>query len=74
MNSSTLEESVGIVGTYWKDGKRKAEAGGVVEGDWALALLVMGIERFVFDGCRGDSNCEGGESVGENDELVSMTL
>lgn len=49
-SASTLGESVGIVGMYWKDGRRKADAGGVCAEEGvgsSLPDLVIGIDRLV---------------------------
>ena len=70
MKDSMLAESVGMVGTYWKEGRRKADAGSEV----GSPEPAMGIERLVFDGSRGESFCEGGDAVGWMEVLVRRTL
>ena len=63
VRSSTLDESVGMVGMYWKDGSRKAEADGVDSGIIDISLLP--------DLAIDSAGCV---EVGANDELVSNTL
>ena len=75
--ASTPWGSVGIVGTYWKDGSRNADAGGVGSGGCGDALppdLAIGTERCVEDGSREVSLWLGGEVVGAKEEFVSITL
>lgn len=49
IRASTLAGSVGIVGTYWKDGSRKAEAGDVesTAEKGSLPDLASDTDRFV---------------------------
>ena len=59
IRASTLAESVGIVGMYWKDGNRKADAGGIVSDVGSCSLLpdlVVGMDRLVDVGAVGDSS------------------
>lgn len=75
--ASTLDESVGTVGTYWNDGSRKADAGSVGSAEGAgspLPDLATGTDLLVDVGSRGLSLCDAGDSVDGNEALVSMTL
>ena len=48
IRASTLDESVGIVGTYWNDGSRNADTGGVDSvgcGGSSVPDLALGIDR-----------------------------
>lgn len=76
MRASTLAASVGIVGTYWKEGSKKAEAGDVASTVEKCSLpdLAVGMDRFVDVDSSGLSCWYGGDSVGSKDEFVIITL
>jgi len=79
-NASTAVDSVGMLGTYWKLGKRKADAGGASEESWSRATAgslpgsETGIEREADGGWDGRAFWCVGDSVGGKEELVSMML
>jgi hypothetical protein len=76
-NASTPLSSVGILGTYWKLGKRKADAGPVLGTSWGTMSgsepgLAAGSVFGFCAGCVDDSASMKG--VGGKDELMTDTL
>jgi len=78
--ASTEVDSVGMVGTYWKLGRRKAEADGVLGTSCSRAMsgslpgLAAGIERELAACCDGREVWCSGDEVGGKEEVVSITL
>jgi hypothetical protein len=76
-NASTPLSSVGMLGTYWKLGKRKADAGPVLGTSWGTMSgsepgLAAGSVFGFCAGCVDDSASMKG--VGGKDELMTDTL